>query len=204
MKSNQFAGKIPANKLARFRKIGFYFLLLDYLFIGYIIFRADSIGYIFKYELEGFYRKRMRFAYRYAYTIPTLQVPSLLMLFILFRTVTDSFRKKAIIKKNTRMLTFRHYVVNSLIVFAFSGLFLSTIKQYIAYLPEDIQDKAVPAYYLSYIIMILYFFVRTFFTFDYYQALYLKDKTDYRLIFAFGLMIFLAFTIHKLPYWSFF
>lgn len=204
MKVSAIEEEVSANKLARFRKIGFYLLLLDYLFIGYIIFRADSIGYIFKYELEGFYRKRMRFAYRYAYTIPTLQVPALLMLFILFKAATNSFRKKAMIMKNTRMLAFRHYVVNSLIVFAFSGLFLSTIKQYIAYLPEDIQDKAVPAYYLSYIIMILYFFVRTFFTFDYYQTLYLKDKTDFRALFAFSLMIILAFMIPKLPYWIFF
>ena len=203
MKSNRFEGEDSADKLVRFQKIGFYSLILDYLFIGYLIFRVHSIEYTFFVALHKAGLSRTSYEVTFAYIIPILSFPALFMLFLLFKTATERFREEAMVKKDAWMLTFRHFVIKSVIAFTFSCFFFSKIKQYIPYLPVDIQDNAIPAYYFSYIIMILYFVMRTFLSFEYYQALYLQDKPEYRVIFAASLIIFLSFTIHKLPYMIF-
>jgi len=194
-------GKNLAKQLERFRRFGLYILILDYLFIFYIMLRVESISYIFHYELKGFTIKSRKFLYS-NYGIPTLNVPGMFVLYYFMRSSSDFFKEKAMVWKNVRMLTLRS-VLWALFIFILSFLFIGIVSKYISYLPADIQDKAIPAYYLSYVMIILYFTVRAFFRFDYYLALYTKEKEDYRAIFGMGLVIFFAFIMHKLPYMIF-
>lgn len=206
MEENELEKQVPTEKLPQYRKRGFYFLIIDYVFLSYIIIRIHSIGYMFTYGLEGISTYKKYLYYMYGYFIPTLQTPALMILLLYRRTPVTRFVRQATAIKNAGKFIFRHYVVISFIVFAFSGLFIEKISQFVAYLPENFQHRAVPTYYLSYVIIIIFFFIRTFLKFDYYQAFYLieGDKSDYRYAFIFYLIIILAFTLHFLPYWIFF
>jgi len=200
-------GKNLAELLERSRRLGLYLLVLDYLFIFFIMFRVESINHILRFELEGFRIRRMYFEYYYAYVIPVLNVPGFLVSYLFIISSSSFFTEKVLVWRNARILAFRN-VLWALLVFILSFLFLGTLRQYFPYFPENIKDKAIPAYYLSYVIIILYFTARAFFRFDYHIALHSREKEeDYRLLTIACLILFLpiltSLIAFKLPYMIF-
>lgn len=180
--------------------IGLYFLILDYLSIFLFMFRVESINHILRFELEGFRIRRMYFEYYFAYAIPVLNVPGFLVSYLFIISSSKSFIEKVLVWSNARMLAFKN-VLWALLVFILSFLFIGTLRQYFPYFPESIKDKAIPAYYLSYVIITLYFTARAFFRFDYYIALHSRGKEeDYRLLTIACLMLLLPILTSLMPY----
>lgn len=199
MKAEAFKGEVSANKLARFRKIGFYLLLVDYLFIGYILLRIISIDSVFSSTVNN----KFHIAITY-YMIPVFGFPFFLLLYIILRINSDYLKEQVIDKRNKRDYSFKISIVPAMIALLFSSLFADTIREYIPKLPIELQANALLTYYLSYVIMIIYFFIRTLFSFDYYQSFYVTDKNDKKYLFVVGWSIFLVFTMHLFPYHVFF
>lgn len=181
--------QLKSNYSEKLRKIGLIFLLLDYIFIAYILYRINAINYVFTENIRGI-RPTLHILY---YGIPILFYQEILLLYLIRKISTEDFKQKALILKGTVMNSIKATILPIVFATLFSFLFLERLQEYVPRVDVDLQPYAIHSYYLTFVIMIIYFLIRTLFAFDYYQSLYLNNKTDYRYFYC--LLLFFIFTI---------
>src|SRR5690625_290941 len=90
-------------KTNKLQKIGLILLIIDYIFIAYIIFRTNSISYIYK---KPYYRAKYLILY---YGISVLSFPTMLLGFITIVRIRNSFKLKMmevtnVVKTNIKVI----------------------------------------------------------------------------------------------------
>ncbi|AXH99808.1 hypothetical protein DV702_08715 [Sporosarcina sp. PTS2304] len=175
MKLRDIEKNISSHNLERYRKIGFYLLLLDYAFISYLLYNMVHIYNLFITILGV----RRVVVFNYAIIINVFQFP--VILFIVFIMLSIKYQPIA-----SRQLTlgFKKILLPLIFISTFSLFFADKIQEFIPKLPDQYQNNILFKYYLSYLLMILFFSIRIIFSFNYFQLFYLIDKIDLRFHFA--------------------
>lgn len=173
--------KVPGGRLTTYRKIGFYLLILDCLFILFVLYHIEHLYNLFLEASPR--RRRVHVDFYYGYTIPVFYLQSVAFIFLI-RNAIHILPDKDQIKNGIKKV-----LVPLLLLFLISLLFFDLLDQFVPRFPESEQSTIVLRYYLSYIFMFIYFVIRMVFSFNYFQFLYLKHRVglsnaDFRIYFA--------------------
>lgn len=178
-------------KTNKLQKIGLILLIIDYIFIAYIIFRTNSISYIYK---KPYYRAKYLILY---YGISVLSFPTMLLGFITIVRIRNSFKLKMMEVTNVVKTNIKVIILPVIIASLFSLLFKDELFKYAERLPNFHQTHIVTSYYMTLFIMNIYFILRAIVSADYYESYYLLNKTDYRLHFLLAMIVLMAIVVIK-------
>lgn len=170
-------------------KIGFYLLVIDYLFITYIIFRIDSISYIYR---QPYHSSKYLILF---YGISVLTFPLLLLVYINLVRIRASFKEKMIKTKNYVIENLKIIIIPTMIANLFSLLFKDQLITYTERLSQHHKNHIVGSYYITLIIILVYSLVRTIIRADYYESHYLREKIDFRVHFIIILIIIMPIIV---------
>lgn len=173
--------KVPLRRLATYRKIGFYLLIVDCLVILFVLYHIEHLYNLFLEASPR--RRRVHVDFYYGYTIPVFYVQSIAFIFLI-RNAIRILPDKDQIKNGMKKVLIPLFLVSLI-----SLLFFDLLNQFVPRFPESEQSTIVLRYYLSYIFMFIYFVIRMLFSFNYFQFLYLKHRVrlasaDFRIYFA--------------------
>lgn len=153
------------------------------------MFRTYSINYIYK---ESYHRAKYLILF---YGISVLSYPFLILTYITIIRVRESFKEKMIETKQFVKDNIKSIIIPVVLASLFSILFKDLLDSYAKKLSIQHQNHIVGSYYVTMILMLVYFIVRSIIRADYYEAYYLKNKTDKRLYFIILLVMIMPIIV---------
>lgn len=173
--------KVPRGRLATYRKIGFYLLIVDCLVILFILYHIEHLYNLFLEASPR--RRRVHVDFYYGSTIPVFYVQSIVFIYLI-RNAIHILPDKDQIKNGMKRVLVPLFLVSLI-----SLLFFDLLDQFVPRFPESEQSTIVFRYYFTYIFMFIYFVIRMIFSFNYFQFLYFKhsvrlSNSDFRIYFA--------------------
>lgn len=175
--------------------LGKFYVIFDYLFIFFILFRISVINDVFYMEVNDHYRHRDGDFY-FMYLINMFTFPYFVIFFCMIIQNLKKVKEKFSDWKTTRfwsLVTFSFPVAIALIV---SYFFYDSIEVLLVKFPEEYRHNIIPSYYLTYIYTLMYSIVRAILVFDYYKSYYLKSKRDYLYVISLFYYLFLSIVIN--------